>query len=57
MLIPLIIPALGQVQVMLHGGKKGKLTMYEPSSDRVYRQKGVGQNAYLVPVSEATIRQ
>lgn len=57
LLIPLIIPALGQAQVMLHGGKKGKLTMYEPSSDRVYRQKGVGQNAYLVPVSEATIKQ
>ena len=55
-LIPLIIPALGHLQVMICGGEKGVLEMYEPSTEEIFRQKGTGRNATLVPVSELTLK-
>ena len=46
-LIPLVIPAISQLDVILAGGKKGVLEMYEPAEDQVFRQRGSGSSAYL----------
>ena len=54
-LIPLVIPAISQLEVILAGGKKGVLEMYEPTEDQVFRQRGSGSSAYLEPVSDWTI--
>ena len=54
-LIPLVIPAISQLEVILAGGKKGVLEMYEPTEDQVFRQRGSGSSAYLEPVSFRTI--
>lgn len=54
-LIPLVLPGISQIEVILAGGKKGVLEMYEPSEDCVFRQRGSGSSAYLEPVSLKTI--
>lgn len=54
-LIPLVIPAISQLEVILAGGKKGVLEMYEPTEDQIFRQRGSGSSAYLEPVSIRTI--
>ena len=54
-LIPLVIPAISQLEVILAGGKKGVLEMYEPTEDQIFRQRGSGGSAYLEPVSVRTI--
>ena len=54
-LIPLVIPAISQLEVILAGGKKGVLEMYEPTEDQIFRQRGSGSSAYLEPVSDWTI--
>ena len=54
-LIPPVIPAISQLEVILAGGKKGVLEMYEPTEDQVFRQRGSGSSAYLEPVSDWTI--
>lgn len=54
-LIPLVIPAISQLEVILAGGKKSVLEMYEPTEDQVFRQRGSGSSAYLEPVSDWTI--
>ena len=56
-LVPLVIPALGQAQLRLHGGKSNNLEMFCPPAERVYRLKGNGSSAKLVPVSAASIDQ
>ncbi len=52
--IPLVIPAITQMEVRMAGAKQGVVDMYEPRKDQVFRQKGSGKNAKLVPVSQAT---
>lgn len=54
-LIPLVIPAISQLEVILAGGKKGVLEMYKPTEDQIFRQRGSGSSAYLEPVSDWTI--
>lgn len=53
--IPLVIPAITQLELIMGGAKKGVVDMYYPTVDQVYRQKGSGKSAKLVPVSQATI--
>lgn len=54
-LIPNVIPALSQLMVIIAGGKKGVLEMYEPTEDQLFRQKGSGSSAYLEPISADTL--
>lgn len=51
----LLIPAISDFMIMLKGGKKGVLDMYQPPRDNVYRQKGHGDNAYLVLASDYSV--
>lgn len=51
----LLIPAITQLMIMIGGGKRGVLEMYCPPRDHVYRQKGWGENAYLVVASDYTV--
>lgn len=56
--IPLVIPAFGQLQLRIHGGKENNLTMYCPRPDQVYRLEGkFGKEEVLVPVSAGSIDQ
>lgn len=50
----LLIPAISDFMIMLKGGEKGVLEMYQNPRENVYRQKGSGDDAYLVPVSDYT---
>ncbi len=54
-LIPLVLPAISHFEVLLSGGRNGVLTMDSATADKVYRQKGSGSNATLVPVSAGTL--
>ena len=54
MFISLLIPAISQFEVIIGGGKKGVMDMYCPTRDQVLRQRGMGENAYLEPVCDAT---
>lgn len=57
-LIPLVIPAFGQLQLRMHGGEKNNLDMYCPRVDQVLRLKGgLGKEKQLVPVSPGSIDQ
>ena len=49
-LLPLAFPILGRFQMLLHQ-HESEITMFFPTVDRVYKQKGLGDNARLVPVS------
>lgn len=51
----LLIPAISDFMIMLGGGKRGVLEMYQPSRDNVYRQVGSGDDAYLVPASDYSV--
>ena len=51
----LLIPAISDFMIMLGGGKRGALEMYCPSRDRVFRQRGWGDNGYLEGVSDYTV--
>lgn len=55
-LVSLIFPALGQIQLKMRGGKSGP-EMFMPKKSRVYRQKGRGENAYLILVSEKSLEK
>lgn len=54
-LFSLLIPAISDFMIMLKGGKKGVLEMYQPPRDHVYRQKGSGDDAYLVLASDYSV--
>lgn len=57
-LIPLVMPAFGQLQLRMHGGTSNNLDMYCPTPDQVLRLKGgLGKEKYLVPVSAGSIDQ
>ena len=51
----LLLPAISDFMIMVGGGKRGELEMHCPSRDRVYRQKGSGDNGYLEGVSDYTV--
>ncbi len=53
-LIPLVIPGLSHLVVMAVG-EEGVLELYKSEPTQVFRQKGTGKSAYLVPVSEKTL--
>ncbi len=55
-LIPLVIPAISQLEVIANGGQKGVLKMYAPRRDQVFRQKGSRDNAYLIPAPDSADR-
>lgn len=55
LLVPLVIPAISQFEIIIDGGKKGELEMYYPTADQVYRQRLSGDKAYLEPVSQTTL--
>ncbi len=56
--IPLVIPAFGQLQLRMHGGKSNNLDMYCPTPDQVFRLEGkFGKPKVLVPVSAGSIDQ
>lgn len=51
----LLIPAISDFMIMLKGGKKGVLEMYQPPRENVYRQKGSGSDAQLVLASDYSV--
>ncbi len=53
--IPLVIPAISQMQLRIAGAEKGVVEMYEPRRDQVFRQKGSKDNAKLVQASDKTL--
>ncbi len=56
--VPLVIPAFGQLQLRMHGGTSDNLDMYCPTPDQVLRLKGgLGKEKVLVPVSAGSIDQ
>ncbi len=53
--IPMMIPALAMLEVIIMGAEKGVETMYFPTTDQVFKQRGTGDSAYLEPVGEKTL--
>lgn len=53
--VSLLIPAISEFMVMVGGGKKGVLPLYLPERNQIMRQKGTGEDAYLVVASDGTI--
>lgn len=51
----LLIPAISDFMIMVKGGKKGVLEMYQPPRENVYRQKGSGSDAKLVLASDYSV--
>ncbi len=54
-LIPMMIPAMAILEVIILGSPKGVKSMYYPTSDQVFKQKGRGNEAHLEPVGEKTL--
>lgn len=54
-LVPVIFPIFGQLQMLLYDYETGEPKMQNVTADRVYRQIGTGDSAYLVPVSEGSL--
>lgn len=54
-IVPLVIPIFSHLALIIGGGKKGVLEMYEPDKEQVLRQKGYGSSAKLEPVGSSTI--
>lgn len=55
-LVSLIFPVFGQIQLKARGGRTG-LKMFVPDRNRVYRQKGKGDSAYLIIASEGSVNK
>ncbi len=55
-LIPLVIPVLSHLALIVCGGKRGVLKMYQPTRDQIFRQKGSGSGATLRPVGDSTFK-
>ncbi len=49
------IPLVAMIEILLWGGRFNNLEMSYPPADRVYKQKGNGKDAYLVPVCEDSL--
>ncbi len=52
--ISLLIPAISQAEVIIGKGERGVLQMYEPTRDQVFKQRGMGDSAYLESVNNIT---
>lgn len=51
----LVLPAFVKILMVLRGAKSGTPTMKPVSANEVFRQKGKGNNAYLVNVSKRSL--
>ena len=51
----LILPTLGELQMIIAGARHRNLTMYYPSADRVYKQIGSGREATMVVVKSSSL--
>lgn len=51
----LLIPAITDFMLMAGGAEKGKLEMFCPSRDDVYRLKGYGEDAHLERASDYSV--
>lgn len=51
----LLIPAITDFMIAVSGGERGKLEMFCPSRDNVYRLKGFGDDAYLERASDYSV--
>ena len=49
------IPLVAMVEILLWGGRFNNLEMSYPPAEQVYKQKGNGKDAYLVPVCEESL--
>lgn len=55
-LVSLVFPVFGQLMLKARGARKGP-EMFMPEKTRVYRQKGRGDDAYLILVSEKSLEK
>lgn len=55
-LVSLVFPVFGQLMLKARGARKGP-QMFVPEETRVYRQKGRGDSAYLILVSEKSLEK
>lgn len=53
--VPLILPPFALFQVMAHSGSTKGLKMCDVPSEKVYKQKGSGESAYLESVGSWTL--
>ena len=51
----LLIPAISELMIIIGGGERGVLEMYQPPREHVYRQKGFGDDAHLVLASDYSV--
>ena len=51
----LILPTLGELQLRIAGARYKALRMYNPSADRVYKQKGSGTSATITVVKSISL--
>lgn len=54
-LIPSPLPIIAHLMLMITGGEKGTLDMFFADESQVYRQRGMGDSAYIEHVSTATL--
>ncbi len=53
--MPFVIPLFSHWALQLSGGEKGKLELFVPEREQIFRQQGSGADAKLVPASAKTI--
>ena len=53
--IPVVFPIFGQLQMLFYDYQTDEPDMKPVTADQVYRQKGTGDKAYLVPASEGSL--
>lgn len=54
-IMPFILPLFSHWALQLSGGEKGKLELFVPTEEQIFRQVGSGKNAKLVQASSKTI--
>lgn len=54
-IMPFVIPLFSHWALQLSGGEKGKLELFVPTEEQIFRQVGSGKNAKLVRASSETI--
>lgn len=53
--MPFVLPIMSHIAMQLSGGEKGKMEMFVPEREQIFRQEGSGADARLVPASAKTI--
>ena len=53
--IPFFLPGVAWIEMLIMGAKKGAVSMYYPTEDQIYRQKGIGNSARLESVGKYTM--